>query len=132
MQVLLETTVAYTKTRVQFGRPLSDNQVLRHRMVDMAVRIEEAKAASLKATLSIDADPVTRARAVSSAKSKVARCGRYVAEQAVQLHGGMGVTEELNVGAYFKRLLAIEVLFGSPEFHLRRHVKLSREAGRAV
>jgi alkylation response protein AidB-like acyl-CoA dehydrogenase len=127
MEVLLETTIAYTKTRVQFGAPLAANQVLRHRMVDMAVKIEEAKASSLKCTLSIDADPVTRARAASSAKAKVGRCGRYVAEQAVQLHGGMGVTEELNVNAYFKRLLAIEVLFGSPDFHLRRHAKLARE-----
>jgi hypothetical protein len=112
---------------VQFGQPLAANQVLRHRMVDMAVRIEEAKASSLKCTLSMDSDPLTRARAASSAKAKVARCGRYVAEQAVQLHGGMGVTEELNVNAYFKRLLAIEVLFGSPDHHLRRHAKLSRE-----
>jgi len=127
MEVLLETTIAYTKTRVQFGAPLAANQVLRHRMVDMAVKIEEAKASSLKCTLSMDADPVSRARAASSAKAKVGRCGRYVAEQAVQLHGGMGVTEELNVNAYFKRLLAIEVLFGSPDFHLRRHAKLARE-----
>ncbi len=127
MEVLLETTIAYTKTRVQFGAPLAANQVLRHRMVDMAVKIEEAKASSLKCTLSMDGDALTRARAASSAKAKVARCGRYVAEQAVQLHGGMGVTEELNVNAYFKRLLAIEMLFGSPDFHLRRHARLSRE-----
>lgn len=127
MEVLLETTIAYTKTRVQFGQPLAANQVLRHRMVDMAVRIEEAKASSLKCTLSMDGDALTRARAASSAKTKVARCGRYVAEQAVQLHGGMGVTEELNVNAYFKRLLAIEVLFGGPDHHLRRHAKLARE-----
>jgi hypothetical protein len=127
MEVLLETTIAYTKTRVQFGAPLAANQVLRHRMVDMAVRIEEAKASSLKCTLSMDSDPISRARAASSAKAKVGRCGRYVAEQAVQLHGGMGVTEELNVNAYFKRLLAIEVLFGSPDHHLRRHARLARE-----
>lgn len=127
MEVLLETTIAYTKQRVQFGAPLAANQVLRHRMVDMAVRIEEARASSLKCTLSMDTDPLTRARAASSAKAKVARCGRYVAEQAVQLHGGMGVTEELNVNAYFKRLLAIEVLFGSPDHHLRRHARLARE-----
>ena len=95
--------------------------------IDMAVRIEEAKASSLKCTLSMDADAVTRARAASSAKTKVARCGRYVAEQAVQLHGGMGVTEELEVNAYFKRLLAIEVLFGSSDHHLRRHAKLAKE-----
>ncbi len=127
MQVLLETTIAYTKQRVQFGKPLADNQVLRHRMAAMAVRIEEARASALNAILAVDADPVMRARAASSAKVKVGRAGRFVAEQAVQLHGGMGVTEELNVGAYFKRLMAIDVIFGSPEFHLQRHTRLSRQ-----
>jgi len=126
MQVLLETTIAYTKQRIQFGKPLADNQVLRHRMASMAVKIEEARASALNAILSADADPLPRARAVSSAKVKVCRAGRFVAEQAVQLHGGMGVTEELNVGAYFKRLMAIDVVFGSPEFHLQRHAQLSR------
>lgn len=128
MQVLLDTTIAYTKQRIQFGKPLADNQVLRHRMAAMAVRIEEARASALNAVLNVDADPRSRARAASSAKVKVCRAGRFVAEQAVQLHGGMGVTEELNVGAYFKRLMAIDVIFGSPEFHLQRHARLSREA----
>jgi alkylation response protein AidB-like acyl-CoA dehydrogenase len=128
MQVLLETTIAYTRQRIQFGKPLSDNQVLRHRMASMAVKIEEARASALNAVLMADADPLTRARAASSAKVKVGRAGRFVAEQAVQLHGGMGVTEELNVGAYFKRLMAIDIVFGSPEFHLQRHARLSRQA----
>jgi alkylation response protein AidB-like acyl-CoA dehydrogenase len=127
MQVLLETTIAYTKQRIQFGKPLADNQVLRHRMAAMAVKLEEARASALNAILNVEADPVTRARAASSAKVKVGRAGRFVAEQAVQLHGGMGVTEELNVGAYFKRLMAIDVIFGSPEFHLQRHAQLSRQ-----
>jgi alkylation response protein AidB-like acyl-CoA dehydrogenase len=128
MQVLLDTTIAYTKQRIQFGKPLADNQVLRHRMASMAVMLEEARASTLNVILNIDADPLTRARAASSAKVKVGRAGRFVAEQAVQLHGGMGVTEELNVGAYFKRLMAIDVIFGSPEFHLQRHARLSRQA----
>lgn len=131
MQVLLDTTVAYTKTRIQFGKPLADNQVLKHRMAAMAVKIEEARASALHAILAADAEPVTRSRAASSAKVKVGRAGRFVAEQAVQLHGGMGVTEELNVGAYFKRLMAIETIFGSPDFHLQRHVELSRVANAA-
>ena len=126
MQVLLDATIAYTKQRIQFGKPLSDNQVLRHRMASMAVRIEEARASALNAVLMADADPVTRARAASGARVKVGRAGRFVAEQAVQLHGGMGVTEELNVGAYFKRLMAIEIVFGSPEFHLQRYAQLPR------
>jgi alkylation response protein AidB-like acyl-CoA dehydrogenase len=126
MQVLLDATIAYTKQRVQFGKPLSDNQVLRHRMASMAVKLEEARASALHAVLNADAEPLTRARAASSAKVKVGRAGRFVAEQTVQLHGGMGVTEELNVGVYFKRLMAIDVIFGSQEFHLQRHVRLSR------
>jgi alkylation response protein AidB-like acyl-CoA dehydrogenase len=127
MQVLLETTIAYTKQRIQFGKPLADNQVLRHRMAAMAVKLEEARASALNAILNVDADPLTRSRAASSAKVKVGRAGRFVAEQAVQLHGGMGVTEELNVGAYFKRLMAIDVIFGPPEFHLQRHAQLTRQ-----
>ena len=128
MQVLLATTIAFTNQRIQFGKPLTANQVLRHRMAAMAVKLEEARASALHAMLNVDADPVTRARAVSSAKVKVCRAGRFVAEQAVHLHGAMGVTEDLNVGAYFKRLMAIDVIFGSPEFHLQRHVRLSRES----
>ena len=128
MQVLLDTTIAYTRQRIQFGKPLADNQVLRHRMASMAVKLEEARASALNVILNIDADPLTRARAASSAKVKVGRAGRFIAEQAVQLHGGMGVTEELNVGTYFKRLMAIDVIFGSPEFHLQRHARLSRQA----
>jgi len=126
MQVLLDTTIAYTKQRIQFGKPLADNQVLRHRMASMAVKLEEARASALNAVLNVDADPVARALAASGAKVKVGRAGRFIAEQAVQLHGGMGVTEELNVGVYFKRLMAIDVIFGSPEFHLQRHARLSR------
>lgn len=126
MQVLLDTTIAYTKQRIQFGKPLADNQVLRHRMASMAVKLEEARASALNAVLNVDAEPVARALAASGAKVKVGRAGRFIAEQAVQLHGGMGVTEELNVGVYFKRLMAIDVIFGSPEFHLQRHARLSR------
>lgn len=132
MQVLLDDTVAYTKTRVQFGRPLAENQVLRHRMADMAIRLEEARAATLRAALLVGGTPEARARAVSSTKVKVGHCARFVAEQAVQLHGGMGVTDELNVGAYYKRLLTIEALFGSPDHHLRRHAALARDAACAL
>jgi alkylation response protein AidB-like acyl-CoA dehydrogenase len=132
MQVLLDTTIAYTRQRIQFGKPLADNQVLRHRMAAMAVRIEEARASALNAVLAADADPVTRARAASGAKVKVGRAGRFVAEQSVQLHGGMGVTEELNVGVYFKRLMAIDIIFGSPEFHLQRHAQLQNRNSEAA
>lgn len=132
MHVLLETTIAYTKTRIQFGKPLAANQVLQHRMAAMAVKLEEARGSALNATLMVDADPVTRARAASGAKVKVGRAGRFVAEQSVQLHGGMGVTEELNVGAYLKRLMATEIIFGSPDHHLQRYVRLSQPSATAA
>ena len=128
MQVLLDKTLAYTKTRVQFGQPLAANQVLRHRMVDMAVRIEEARSVALKAAILADDGSAAKcARAASAAKVKVAAAARFVAEQAVQLHGGMGVTDELDIGAYFKRIMAFEASHGTPAWHLRRYATL-REA----
>ena len=124
MDALLEATVDYTRTRVQFGRPLAANQAVRHRLADMAVALEEARSLALKATLSDGTADNDRARTVAAARVKVGRSARYVAEQAVQLHGGMGVTEELPIGAYLRRLVALNAVFGSPEEHLRRHVML--------
>jgi alkylation response protein AidB-like acyl-CoA dehydrogenase len=126
MDVLLAATVDYTKTRTQFGQPLAMNQVLRHRMADMSMACEEARSLALRAALLVgDPDPSVRGRAVSGAKAKVAGLARFVAEQAVQMHGGMGVTDELTIGAYLKRVVALAPLFGSPEHHLRRHAALS-------
>lgn len=107
MRAVLDATVAYTKTRQQFGQPLAANQVIKHRLVDMAIACEEASAISLRAALLADHG------AALAAKLKVTRGARLLAEQSIQLHGGMGVTEELNIGAYFKSLLAFEFLFGS-------------------
>ncbi|VIO78493.1 acyl-CoA dehydrogenase family protein [Bradyrhizobium ivorense] len=125
MQTLLDTTLEYTKIRKQFGRPLSANQVIRHRLADMAMQVDEARSMALRAALMADAEPVARGRAVSGAKAKIGRCARFVAEQSVQLHGAMGVTEELDIGAYFKRLLAFDTLFGGSAHHYRRHAALS-------
>lgn len=122
MTALLEATTAYTRTRTQFGRPLSDNQVLRHRMVDMAIACEEARAIALRAAVLMEGPG--RARAVSAAKARTSRAARFVAEQAVQLHGGMGVTDELDVGEYFKRLLTIDAQYGTGAEHLARHARL--------
>ena len=130
MQVLLDDTVAYAKTRVQFDRPIAANQVLRHRMVDMAIHLEEARAMAWRAALHADAAPGLRRREVSGARLKVARAARFVGENAVQLHGAMGVTEELNVGAYVKRLMAIERTFGTTAEHQDR-VAAMRAAGAA-
>src|SRR4051812_26403293 len=129
MQTLLDQTLEYTKIRKQFGKPLSANQVIRHRLADMAMQCDEARSMALRAALMADAEPVARSRAASGAKAKIGKCARFVAEQSVQLHGAMGVTEELDIGAYFKRLLAFDTLFGGSAHHYRRHAALG---GRAV
>ena len=129
MQIMFDRTLEYTKVRQQFGRPLSANQVIRHRLADMAMQCDEARSIALRAALKADAEPVERGRAASGAKAKIGKCARFVAEQAVQLHGAMGVTEELDIGSYFKRLLAFDTLFGGIAHHYRRHAALG---GRAV
>jgi alkylation response protein AidB-like acyl-CoA dehydrogenase len=129
MQTLLDQTLEYIKIRKQFGRPLSANQVIRHRLADMAMQCDEARSMALRAALMADAEPVARSRAASGAKAKIGKCARFVAEQSVQLHGAMGVTEELDIGSYFKRLLAFEMLFGGSAHHYRRHAALG---GRGV
>ena len=128
MQTMLDRTLEYTKVRQQFGRPLSANQVIRHRLADMAMQCDEARSIALRAALMADAEPVARSRAASGAKAKIGKCARFVAEQAVQLHGAMGVTEELDIGSYFKRLLAFDTLFGGSAHHYRRHAALGGRA----
>jgi alkylation response protein AidB-like acyl-CoA dehydrogenase len=129
MQIMFDMTLDYTKIRKQFGRPLAANQVIRHRLADMALQCDEARSMALRAALMADAEPVARGRAASGAKAKIGKCARFVAEQSVQLHGAMGVTEELDIGSYFKRLLAFDTLFGGSTHHYRRHAALG---GRAV
>jgi hypothetical protein len=124
MQIMLDTTLDYTKIRKQFGRPLAANQVIRHRLADMAMQCDEARSIALRAALMADAEPGARGRAASGAKAKIGKCARFVAEQSVQLHGAMGVTEELDIGSYFKRLLAFDTLFGGSAHHYRRHAAL--------
>jgi alkylation response protein AidB-like acyl-CoA dehydrogenase len=128
MQIMLDRTLEYTKVRQQFGRPLSANQVIRHRLADMAMQCDEARSIALRAALMADAEPLSRGRAASGAKAKIGKCARFVAEQAVQLHGAMGVTEELDIGSYFKRLLAFDTLFGGSAHHYRRHAALRGRA----
>src|SRR5271168_5329355 len=116
---LNKATLEYTKTRKQFGVPLGSFQALQHRMVDMFIAQEEATAITyaLNATLAQGGDV---AKLASAAKAKVGEAGRYVAEQAVQLHGGMGMSNELKVGHYLKRLVAINIQYGDPAFHILR------------
>jgi alkylation response protein AidB-like acyl-CoA dehydrogenase len=126
LSTVLDATVDYAKTRVQFGQPIAKFQALQHRMAEMAVLREEARALALLASLKSEASPDERARAASAAKVKVGRAARRIAEEAVQMHGGMGVTDELNIGAYLKRILVFDLSFGSVEHHLDRYGSLAR------
>jgi alkylation response protein AidB-like acyl-CoA dehydrogenase len=128
MQIMFDMTLEYTKVRQQFGRPLSANQVIRHRLADMAMHCDEARSIALRAAVMADAEPIARSRAASGAKAKIGKCARFVAEQSVQLHGAMGVTEELDIGSYFKRLLAFDTMFGGSAHHYRRHASLGGRA----
>ena len=122
---LVTDTVAYTKQRNQFGQPISSFQALQHRMVDMYMQVEMVRSAAVLATLRLDGDPVERARAASAAKVTVANACRFVGQNAVQLHGGMGMTDELAIGHYFKRATLLESEHGSADWHLTRHAALA-------
>jgi alkylation response protein AidB-like acyl-CoA dehydrogenase len=125
MEVLYKTTVEYCKTREQFGQPIGKFQVLQHRMVDMFMEHEQAKSLLYMAALRISEGDETEARkAISALKVQVGKGGRFVGQNAIQLHGGMGMTDELNVGHYFKRLTAIETLFGNVDHHLKKYGQL--------
>jgi pimeloyl-CoA dehydrogenase small subunit len=121
MEVLYKATVEYCKTREQFGQPIGKFQVLQHRMVDMFMEHEQSKSLMYMAAMRMDEGYDDEAKkAVSAFKVQVGKSGRFVAQGAVQLHGGMGMTDELNVGHYFKRLTMIDTLFGNVDFHLKR------------
>lgn len=125
MEVLYKATVEYCKTREQFGQPIGKFQVLQHRMVDMFMEHEQAKSLMYMAAMRLDEGYGAEAqKAVSAFKVQVGKSGRFVGQNAVQLHGGMGMTEELNVGHYFKRLTMIDTLFGNVDFHLQRFGRL--------
>ncbi|MFG1790352.1 acyl-CoA dehydrogenase family protein [Nocardia sp. NPDC049149] len=126
MRKVLADTLDYVKQRKQFGQPIGSFQALQHRMVDMYMELEQAIAAVYLAIYSLQADQPTRARAVSAAKVTVSRAARFIGQNAVQLHGAMGMTEELAIGHYFKRLTAIHQEFGTPTTHLTRYATLTR------
>lgn len=118
-------TVEYAKTRKQFGVPIGKFQVLQHRLVDMFMEYEQSVSMTYMATLKLSEAPGDRAKAASAAKAKIAQAARFAGQSAVQIHGGIGVTEELSVGHYFKRLSIIEGEFGDAAHHLRRYTALS-------
>jgi len=121
MRAVLAMTTEYLRTREQFGVKIGSFQVLQHRTVDMFIETELLYSASLAAAIRIDdGDPVERVAAVASAKVQLAESGRYVTQQAIQLHGGIGITDEHDVGLYLKRMLALNATFGDAEHQLAR------------
>ncbi len=122
---LHEGTLDYSKQRQQFGQPIGRFQVLQHRMADMFMEVEQIVSMSLMATLKLDLATDERKAAVSLAKAKVARSAKFVGQNAIQTHGGIGITQELAIGHYFKRATMIEGQFGSADFHLDRFEKLT-------
>jgi alkylation response protein AidB-like acyl-CoA dehydrogenase len=120
MQVMTQKTVEYTKNRVQFGVPIGSFQALQHRMVDMLTACEQSYSLLLWATILAAEGSDEAERAVSAIKYQIGTAGKKVAQEAVQLHGGMGVTWELDIAHYFKRMTVIGQLFGNADYHLDR------------
>ena len=122
-----EQTVEYAKTRKQFDQTLGHFQALQHRMVDMFMKCELARSMTIEATDGAGmSDPAERVRRIAAARSLIGRHARHVCEEAVQIHGGVGVTMELPVGHYLKRVMAINATLGDPDYHRRRYVRLLR------
>ena len=122
---LHEGTLDYARQRNQFGQPISRFQVLQHRMVDMFMEVEQSKSMTIMATLKLDLPANERMAAVSACKAKVSRSARFVGQNAIQTHGGIGITQELAIGHYFKRATMIENQFGSADHHYERFERLT-------
>ena len=126
MDVAKDATLEYLRTRKQFGVPIGSFQALQHRMADLLVEIEQARSAVINAAVAHDADRVTRERALSAAKFTIGRTGTRVAEECIQLHGGIGMTWELPLPHYAKRLVMIDHQLGDEDHHLARFIALGR------
>jgi pimeloyl-CoA dehydrogenase small subunit len=127
METMQAMTLEYLKTRQQFGQPIGRNQALQHRATEMFVALEQGRSLAMLAAMTIDEpDAAERARNISMVKAGIGQAARFVSQNAVQLHGGIGMTEEYAVGHYFRRVMVIEHSFGDTAHHLSR---LAREAG---
>ncbi|HEY1151845.1 MAG TPA: acyl-CoA dehydrogenase [Pseudoduganella sp.] len=128
MEAAKAATLEYLRTRKQFGAPIGKFQALQHRMADLLLEIEQARSAVINAAAALDADRITRERALSAAKTTIGRIGTLVAEECIQLHGGIGMTWELPLAHYAKRLVMIDHQLGDEDHHLERYIALGREA----
>ena len=124
MEKAVELTQNYLGTRQQFGRPIGHFQALAHRLVDVMVELEQARSAVLFATEHLNADEVVRDRHISAAKYLIGRIGRMIAEESIQMHGGMGMTEEYGLGHFVKRIIMADHRFGDTDYHLERFIEL--------
>jgi alkylation response protein AidB-like acyl-CoA dehydrogenase len=125
MAVMHEVTVDYLKTRKQFGVPIGNFQVLQHAAVDMLMAAEQARSMAMLATMmAAEPNAVERHKSIAAAKVQIGRSGRFVGKTATQLHGGIGMTMEYKLGHYFKRVTAIDVLFGDADYHLAAIAKM--------
>jgi len=124
MDALLEQTVEYTRTREQFGQPIGKFQALQHRMAEMYLQCQALRSLLYHAAIARAENRRDAIKAASALKVKLGEAGRFVSQQAVQLHGGIGMTDELGVGHYLKRLLLLNILFGDSEHHLKRYTQL--------
>jgi pimeloyl-CoA dehydrogenase small subunit len=124
LRKLHEGTLEYTKQRKQFGQPISAFQVLQHRMVDMFIQVEQSISMTYMATIKLG-DEAERSKAAAAAKVQIGKACKFVGQNAIQLHGGMGMTDEMAIGHYFKRATMIESAFGSTDHHLARYEFLS-------
>ncbi|ROZ69221.1 acyl-CoA dehydrogenase family protein [Ramlibacter sp. WS9] len=128
MEAVLALTAEYLKTRQQFGQPIGKFQALQHRMSEMFVEVQETRSILLRGIAHLEGEPAARKQAVSAAKVMLGTAGRFVGGQGIQLHGGIGVTDEYQVGHYYKRLLALEKIYGDSDWHLDRFIAAQREA----
>ncbi len=128
MEVAKKSTVEYLQTRRQFGVPIGSFQALQHRMADVLLEVEQARSAVINASAAIGADRLTRERAVSAAKQSIGRIGTLVAQESIQMHGGIGMTWELPLAHYAKRLVMIDHQMGDEDHHLQRYIALGRSA----
>ncbi|MEC9345493.1 MAG: acyl-CoA dehydrogenase [Pseudomonadota bacterium] len=126
MEVLKDETNEYLKTRKQFGVPIGKFQVLQHRMVDCFIELEQSRSMAYMVTLKLDEDTTERRKAASSAKAQIGKGGVFIGAQSVQMHGGMGMTDELKISHYYKRLMQIDTMFGNRDWHLKQFAALTQ------
>ena len=126
LQVLKDSTTEYCKNRKQFGQPISKNQVIQHRLVDMMIEYEQAKSILYMAITADHSNSEERQKATSAAKARIGKAIKSLGESSIQLHGGMGVVDEYNVSHYFKRATMIGVLFGNVDYHMKRYTDLTQ------